>query len=84
MTNPDNRDPMDRRRANTDAATSPEPLPLATDMPRITLPLVHCRKPGGVHLTSKRIGETLNAEDAAPHTNDVTKSQATATYARRR
>ena len=32
---------------------------------RIHLPLVHCAEPGSVHLTSERIGEILNAEDAA-------------------
>lgn len=33
---------------------------------RIQLPLVHCDQPGSVHLTSERIAEILDAEDAAP------------------
>jgi len=33
---------------------------------RIELPLVHCDKPGSVHLTNERIAEILDAEDAAP------------------
>ena len=32
---------------------------------RIELPLVHCEQPGSVHLMSERIGEILDAEDAA-------------------
>jgi hypothetical protein len=33
---------------------------------RIELPLVRCEQPGSIHLTSERIGEILDAEDAAP------------------
>ena len=33
---------------------------------RIQLPLVHCDQPGSVPLTSERIAEILDAEDAAP------------------
>lgn len=33
---------------------------------RIQLPLVHCDKPGSLHLTNERIAEILDAEDAAP------------------
>jgi hypothetical protein len=33
---------------------------------RIQLPLVHCDRPGSVHLTNTQIAEILDAEDAAP------------------
>ena len=45
------------------ASCSEKPV---VDKRRIELPLVHCQQRGSVDLTSQRIAEILDAEDAAP------------------
>jgi hypothetical protein len=44
----------------------PPSAALKSEKRRIQLPLVHCDRPGTLHLTNEQIAEILDDEDAAP------------------